>query len=91
MLSTPGPAVKEQCTESQRFKMTFGYHIELHKPPKTASAKHGVPAWIFRLGTDLDMLIKGGAKSTEIDLSTFISRFLINDSQNTSKCNLLIY
>ncbi len=58
MLSTPGLAVNERRTESQRFEMTFGHIIELHKPPKTALSKHGVPAWIFRLGTDLVMLIK---------------------------------
>jgi len=59
MLSTPGLAVNERCTESQRFEMTFGHHIELHKPPETALSKHEVPTWIFRLGIDLVMLIMG--------------------------------
>lgn len=58
MLSTPGLAVNEQCIESQRFEMTFGHHIQLHKPPKTALSKHEVPTRIFRLGIDLVMLIK---------------------------------
>ncbi len=70
--------MNERRTESQRFEMTFGHIIELHKPPKAALSKHGVPAWIFRLGTDLVMLIHPG-----IILSTFISSFIANDSQNT--------